>query len=521
MPTQRFLAFLEDVVLREVEGQVVLFFDEVDTALTLAFSDDFFTAVRSLTTRQAIDSGFRRLAIVIGGVASAADLVKDKNRTPFNVGKVITLHDFNPDQLQPFCDVLGTGCRPVVERIFHWTAGQPWMVQYLAHNNLPRHTARTVAWAASTALVGVVLWFVVLKPTFFPTYQKFQSLPWLNEDIHYIDTAKTTLALALPNADIRKITANDRDVDFAKNGESRPERQFTLSLSDLLPGPNTITLRYSAGLWAEKYEQQLVVVCHPREAWQAVRPKMAAVPAGCFDMGCREGEPDCGKDETPVHRVCLSAFAMARYEVTQGEWSAVMGNNPSRFSECGRDCPVENVSWDDTQIFLQRMKQLTGLNYRLPTEAEWEYAATSGGRAERYAGGNDLEKVGWFEENSASSPHPVGRKEPNGLGLFDMSGNVWEWIRDWYGDNYYDESPESDPSGPDTGSFRVFRGGSWFNPVGYCRAANRSGFRPGNRTVYFGFRLVLPDQQGSGARVLWWGRLSADEWLMTIIVSNY
>ena len=176
------------------------------------------------------------------------------------------------------------------------------------------------------------------------------------------------------------------------------------------------------------------------------------IPAGEFLMGSTSGD----NDEEPVTRVRISrAFELGKHEVTQAEWEAVMGSNPSAFDECGGDCPVEKVSWDEVQEFIGRLNALEGeARYRLPTEAEWEYAARAGTTADRYAG--NLDAIAWYGENSGARPHPVGRKAPNAFGLHDMLGNVWEWVQDWYG--AYPGGSVTDPQGPASGSRRVDRG---------------------------------------------------------------
>ncbi|MGK5094309.1 SUMF1/EgtB/PvdO family nonheme iron enzyme [Deltaproteobacteria bacterium TL4] len=215
------------------------------------------------------------------------------------------------------------------------------------------------------------------------------------------------------------------------------------------------------------------------------------VKGGCFQMGDIFGEG--GSDEKPVHKVCLDDFYLGKTEVTQGQWQKVMGNNPSNFKN-GDNYPVEQVSWNDIQIFLQRLNQQGG-KYRLPTEAEWEYASRSGGKRERYSGSDSIDGVAWYDGNSGNQTHAVGTKAPNGLGLYDMTGNVWEWVQDWYGENYYSQSPSTNPRGPSNGSYRVYRGGSWYYFAGYSRSANRYYDSPDCRYHYFGFRFAFSPGQ--------------------------
>jgi|GEM_PF-555864 len=209
------------------------------------------------------------------------------------------------------------------------------------------------------------------------------------------------------------------------------------------------------------------------------------VPGGCFQMGSNDGD----SDEKPVHKVCVDGFWIGKYEVTQGQWQRLMGNNPSHFKK-GDDYPVEKVYWNDVQKFIRKLNSHGNGNFRLPTEAEWEYACRSGGKNEKYSGGEDVDRVAWYMSNSVSSTHRVGTKAPNGLGLYDMSGNVWEWCQHWYGKDYYSQSPRNNPQGPSGGSWRVFRGGSWSGGPRYVRCALRNGRDPGIRRDDLGFRLV-------------------------------
>jgi formylglycine-generating enzyme required for sulfatase activity len=215
------------------------------------------------------------------------------------------------------------------------------------------------------------------------------------------------------------------------------------------------------------------------------------IPAGSFTMGANKNSEKADNDESP-HRVSISqAFYLGKYEVTQAQWMEVMGNNPSKFKDPGK--PVENVSWDDAQKFIGRLNQKGGhARYRLPTEAEWEYAARAG-TTSVYSFGNDADSLGhhaWYRDNSEGRTHPVGQKEPNPWGLYDMYGNVYEWLQDWYGVDYYARSPVRDPRGPSGGSRRALRGGCWFSVAKDLRSARRYGFSPEYRDEYFGVRLA-------------------------------
>ena len=227
------------------------------------------------------------------------------------------------------------------------------------------------------------------------------------------------------------------------------------------------------------------------------------LPAGTFTMGSPSNEPGRNSDEGPQHQVTLTQpFYMQTTEVTQAQWETEMGSNPSYFSGCPT-CPVEQVSWEDVQVFLRYMNARGEGTYDLPTEAQWEYAARAGSTTAFYNGGitetgseydPNLDAIGWYTYNSGSETHPVGQKVPNSWGLYDMSGNVYELCRDWF--SRYDSSPSTDPTGPSTGTSRVRRGGSWSYNAERSRSANRSSSSPGNRYSGIGFRLVLsPGQQ--------------------------
>ena len=197
---------------------------------------------------------------------------------------------------------------------------------------------------------------------------------------------------------------------------------------------------------------------------------MVFVEGGTFQMG----SDDDSIDEMPVHQVTLSDYYIGQTEVTQELWQAVMGSNPSYSGFKGAKNPVNFVSWNECQDFIRKLNSLTGANFRLPTEAEWEFAARGGNKSRgyQYSGSNDLGSVAWYKANASSKVHPVGSKLPNELGLYDMSGNVWEWCADWYSGSYYGTSPCTNPTGPTTGEFRVDRGGSWDSNAAGCRVAN-------------------------------------------------
>jgi formylglycine-generating enzyme required for sulfatase activity len=237
----------------------------------------------------------------------------------------------------------------------------------------------------------------------------------------------------------------------------------------------TVTPRVSSGLGVSFGEEEF-----------------ALIPAGTFQMGDMMGTGFPQLGELPVHTVNITeAFYMQKTEVTQWQWKAVMGTNPSAHELCGDDCPVGLVSWNDIQEFLTALNAMDpGRNYRLPTEAEWEYAARAGTTGD-FGGTGILDDMGWYEDNADNTPHPVALKQPNAWGLYDMHGNQWEFVQDWFSATYYQVSPTDDPTGPLVGSERVIRSGTWATDARNCRSAMRSGQNPtwGNITNV-GFRLA-------------------------------
>ena len=222
-----------------------------------------------------------------------------------------------------------------------------------------------------------------------------------------------------------------------------------------------------------------------------VRFKMIAVAGGTFTMGATSEQQNPYDNEKPTHTVTLSDYYIGETEVTQELWAAVMGNNPSHFTG-NMQRPVEWVSWEDCQTFIQKLNRLTGAKFRLPTEAEWEFAARGGrnSRGYQYSGSSKLDDVAWYDGNSSRTTHPVKTKSPNELGIYDMSGNVCEWCQDWEGP--YSSSSQTNPTGPSTGSFRVIRDGSWYYSACSCRSASRSCSTPGGGGSHtLGLRLAL------------------------------
>lgn len=224
--------------------------------------------------------------------------------------------------------------------------------------------------------------------------------------------------------------------------------------------------------------------------------EMVFVKGGSFLMGCTKEQQGCDDTERPAHKVILDDFYISKYEVTQAQYKAVMGEKPSFFKGC-KNCPVDGVTWKKAKRFCRKLSKMTGKKYKLPTEAQWEYAARGGQKSKGflYPGSNKVEDVAWLRTNSGFKTHPVGEKLPNELGIYDMAGNVDEWCSDWYGDNYYSKCKKKgivkNPKGVRRSKIKVLRGGNWFDAHNNCTLFNRSGNGPQTHFAYIGFRIVL------------------------------
>lgn len=247
----------------------------------------------------------------------------------------------------------------------------------------------------------------------------------------------------------------------------------------------------------------IILICTSNIAYTqqktSFEQNLVLVEGGSFLMG--QSDPNvacagCTKDEQPKHKVTLGTFYISKYEITELEWEAIMGDKPSYDEGCD-NCPVDGVSWNDVQLFIKKLNEKTGLKFRLPTEAEWEFAARGGNKSKGFvfSGSNNYQDVAWCSLKSDKRKRPVGQKQANELGIFDMSGNVWEWCSDFYDSKYYAECPAVNPTGPDSGKDRVLRGGSWYNQSNDSRVTARYRFFPSFRTNANGFRLVLDEKK--------------------------
>lgn len=281
-----------------------------------------------------------------------------------------------------------------------------------------------------------------------------------------------TAALECPDA-------TDADKEYCRNYINKIKDKLNSSVSTFTPSipvePTINVIKVSA-------DKQFKV--------GKVAFRLKPVEGGDFIMGASQSRgDDCESDELPGHKVLIQSFYMGQFEVTQELWEEIMGDNPSLFN--GENLPVENVSWDNCQTFIKRLNERTGAKFRLPTEAEWEYAARGGKKSKgyKYSGGNDLSAVAWYKSNSSGTTHAVGQKTANELGLYDMSGNVWEWCQDWYGK--YNSLVKLNPEGVSSGNYRVHRGGSWLMTELYCPVSFRYCDAPDCTYSQLGFRLCL------------------------------
>jgi len=286
------------------------------------------------------------------------------------------------------------------------------------------------------------------------------------------------------------VSPPEANITLSKDGKTIESWQGLKILKDLQVGEYEITVK-SIGYktFTKKItisQNQTTVEDITLVKGSDVTSNMVYVEGGTFNMGSNDGD----SDEKPIHSVTVNSFYISKYEVTQKEWVEVMRNNPSNLK--GDNLPVERVSWNNVQEFITKLNQKTGKKYRLPTEAEWEYAARGGNKSKgyKYAGSNNINEVAWYWGYNGNIIHQVGTKQPNELGIYDMTGNVYEWCQDWYDENYYKNSPSYNPKGPSSGWLRVLRGGSYAYDDNHNRLSNRYNAYPNDTYNGNGFRLA-------------------------------
>ena len=311
------------------------------------------------------------------------------------------------------------------------------------------------------------------------------------ESVTEVALNKTTLNLTVGEvetltASVKPDNANDKSVSWSSSNNNIATVTNGL-VTAIAEGSATITVTTTEGNKTANCIVTVTKLAHPAE------PEMVFIEGGTFMMGCTgEQEDECTEDERPAHLVRLNNFNISKNLITQKQWTTIMGNNPSLHK--GDDLPVERVSWNDIMGFITQLNAVTGKNYRLATEAEWEYAARGGKKSNgyKYSGSNDINLVAWHSGNSNNQTQAVGTKAPNELGIYDMSGNVGEWCSDWIDESYYDYSPEDNPQGPETGTSRIIRSGGAIHDAVLMRVSQRGCAAPTFSYQYIGFRLVHP-----------------------------
>jgi formylglycine-generating enzyme required for sulfatase activity len=265
----------------------------------------------------------------------------------------------------------------------------------------------------------------------------------------------------------------------------------------LIVTPCLVIIGYCNENKTAPHNQTVVSSENQQDMIQELIKGLVYVEGGCFQMGCGDWSTDCRNNERPVHEVCVNSFWIGKHEITQAQWEAFMDNNPSVF-KLGKNHPVENITWIEIQEFIKRINKKVDKDFRLPTEAEWEFAVRDRGKNIRYPWGNILGKNNANCRTCGSrwdfkSTSPVGSFKPNNLGIFDMSGNVYEWCQDYYSADYYKISPKLNPLGPLTSHAHSTRGASWRSRVTHIRTTNRAGSQPTAHLDHLGFRIVLPE----------------------------
>jgi formylglycine-generating enzyme required for sulfatase activity len=548
-PLNRLMNFFQDVVLTLLDGKIVVFVDEIDTTIKLSFSDDFFAAIRACFNARADQAAFDRICFVLLGVASPADLIRDPTRTPFNIGRRIDLGDFDCNEARHFVRGLPDGegvAERLLKRVLYWSNGHPYLTQKLCL------LARSGGVAGEAPEVRVDR---VVKAEFLGEGRraKEDNLKLIDDRIAKAETHR--LEMLKVYAKVRKgkriqdqpqspihsalklsgLVKTDEQGRLAVRNEIYKRVFDARWINRLMPGrwkrraaiASTLMLTLSGAVFGWWIGAQQLTVASGRGIILAYlgiaypEPEMVEIPAGNFQMGSPEYEEGRYSDEGPQHRVSISkSFFMSTHEVTFDEYDVFAflikhdggcadGHEVIRPSDNGwgrGKLPVINVSWEDADCYAEWLSRKTGKYYRLPTEAEWEYACRAGTTTPFSFGANITpEQVNYNGDYSYADGAkglnrektvPVKSLPANPWGLYEMHGNVWEWCADWYGD--YAPEAVVDPVGPLEGSLRVLRGGSWIYLAGIARSADRLGYVPASRNDFFGFRLALGQEGASG-----------------------
>ena len=347
----------------------------------------------------------------------------------------------------------------------HTHGFEPWRDEHIEHGE---------RWwrAIDKAIRGCAAFVVVMTP-------ESEASKWVEREILLAEREEKPIFPLLLRGKGHALLIEMQYADVA--GGLMPPKAFYDRLQRALPIVEQVTEQ------AEKKsppKPDKAVPSLPSTYTNSIGMEFVLIPAGTFEMGSNKGDDD----ERPVHTVEITEpFYLGKYPVMQAEWEAVMGGNPSDFEGANR--PVDSVSWDDAQEFIRKLQEKDGGDrYRMPTEAEWEYACRAG---EGDAYERDLDAVAWYDENSGDETHPVGEKQPNAWGLYDMLGSVWEWVQDRYKKGYYERSPRQDPQGPEKGKTRMLRGGAFLDVGVLVRCSARLDGYPYNRFNFLGFRVVF------------------------------
>jgi formylglycine-generating enzyme required for sulfatase activity len=525
---QRLLRFFRESVAEGIEGPIVIFLDEIDSTLKLAFIDDLFTAIRGMYNERTLVPAYERISFCLLGVATPNELIKDRRTTPYNVGRTLELDDFDPsvEDLTPIARTLSddpeVGDR-LLDRVLHWTGGHPYLTVKMCVDladdrvnteaDVDHHV--DAAYGRLERISADVHFQQILR---FVANRLSDSLATFDLYERILNGKRERDQTTLTHAELKLSGLAKRDTEgclVARNriyrrlfdlrwvASSKPRRalvryrQWALSASFLLV---LVVGILGVDIWLRSQEINWNVL----RIWTIAQfrlyggPAMVTIPGGTFQMGSSDCAPDDSSGECPQHRVAIQSFEIGQYEVTFDEYAAfVLGTNDMELPYdwgLGRGSrPVINVRWNDAKAYAGWLSKVSGKTFRLPTEAEWEFAARAG-TTTAFSFGDDIKKLNeyaWYFDNSEGKTHPVGEKRPNAWGLYDMHGNVWEWVEDDWHKNYKGSPDDGrawvdDPRGP----YRVFRGCSWRSGARICRSALRLNIGPVYRFSFVGFRLA-------------------------------